>query len=68
MSVALAGSIVVIIVGLIGCFLGFVVTVKKFKERDFLALFSLVATIFSFLILLRAMYLLRIGLHEIGWI
>jgi len=68
MSVALVGPIAVIIVGLIGCLLGFVVTVKKFRERDFLAFFSLVATIFSFLILLRGMYLLRVGLHEMGWI
>jgi hypothetical protein len=68
MSVALVGPIVVVIVGLIGCYLGFVYTIKKFKERDFLAFFLLVATIFSFFVLLRGMHFLRVGLHEIGWI
>ena len=68
MSGALIGGIVIVIVGMIGCYLGFVYTIKKFKERDLLTFFLLVAMIFSFLILLRGMYLLRVGLHEIGWI
>jgi len=68
MSSTLCEGVLEVIVGMIGCFLGFVVTVKKFKERDFLKFFLLVATVFSFLILLRGMYFLLAGLTELGWI
>jgi hypothetical protein len=67
MSYALFEGVFEVIVGLIGCYLGFVYTIKKFKERDFLTFFLIVATIFSFLILLRGMYMLRVGLTKVGW-
>jgi len=65
---ALYEGIFEVSVGSIGCYLGFVYSIKKFKERDFLTFFLIVATIFSFLILLRGLYMLRVGLTEIGWI
>ena len=68
MSLALFEGLFEVIVGIIGCYLCFVYTIKKFKERDFLTFFLIVATIFSFLILLRGMYMLRVGLTEIGWL
>jgi len=68
MSLALFEGVFEVIVGIIGCYFSFVYTIKKFKERDFLTFFLIVATIFSFLILLRKMYMLQVGLTEVGWL
>jgi len=68
MSLALFEGVFEVIVGMIGCYLSFVYAIKKFKERDFLTFFLIVATIFSFFIMLRGMYMLRVGLTEVGWL
>ena len=68
MSEALIEGIIEIVIGLIGCYFGFVFMIKKIKERDLLAFFLFAATIFSIFILLRGMYHLRIALTEYRWI
>ena len=68
MSGALIEGIIEVVIGLVGCYLGFVFMFKKWKERDFLTFFLLAGMIFSFFIVLRGMYLLRIAFTEYGWI